>query len=749
MMDLPSAFERLREARPLAGIGVAELGGDVAVRYCGRLFSRLGASVVRCGGASELDPHFAEWLDQGKQAVASPDEALAALAGADVEHRLAIAGQTKPEIAAAEARLSALPERPTLLAISWFDPRGAYGDWQANDPLMQAMTGIAYSFGEVEGPPILPQGVAPQILGGLTGFIAGLASVFDRTRRIERIEASIFEAALCFTETGAVSTAALGFEAQRLGVNRYSPTCPCNFYRTTDGYIGLTALTPAQWRALTTLIARPDLAAEPALAASIERVAHGDRIDAALAPIFAERSSDHWVERGDALRIPITPAPTPLELPHVPHWRDRGAFEALADGTQAPSLPFRFTFEGERKTKPSGGSAGPLDGVRVADFSMGWAGPLAARYLGDLGADVLKIESAARPDWWRGWDPVPDADPPPMELPRNFMCVNRAKRGLDLDLADPEDHRAAEAIVRRADLVLDNQGPGVMEKLGLGPSDQRRLNPAVISLSMPPFGRDGPLSGLRAYGSTVEQACGMPFVNGHDGWAPVHQHVAYGDPVAGLYAAAAALIGLYARERLGGADIELCQVECLFQLGAAAIIAEQAAGKRLPQTGSRRADMAPCCVVPALGGGEAWLTVAVDSDAAWRALARVIGRGDLADDPALAELAGRKFREDEIEAAIAAWAAGRDPREAAQTLQAAGVPAAPVIAVHDLFPDPHLQDCGYWAVQYRRYVEDHFTPQPPFRFDGARPTFARAAPLLGEHTREVLSELGIERGTAL
>ena len=743
-MDLPSALESLSETRPLAGIGVAELGSDVAVRYCGRLFSRLGASVSRSGGAAGLDPHLAEWLDQGKRAVASPDAALAALAASDAQHKFVIAGQTKGEIADAEGRLMALAERPTLLAISWFDPRGAYGDWRANDAIMQSMTGIAYSFGEREGPPILPQGVAPQIMGGLTGFIAALASTFDRTRRIERIEASIFEAALCLTETGAVGTAALGYEAQRLGVNRFSPTCPCNFYRTTDGYVGITALTYPQWAALANLVGRPDLAAVPHLATTLQRLAVGEQVDAVLAPIFAKRPTDYWVEHGETLRIPITPAPPPLELPELPHWRGRGAFEPLADGALAPALPFRFAFEGERKAGSGGGPAGPLDGVRVADFSMGWAGPLGARYLGDLGADVLKIESRAKPDWWRGWDPLPDAYPPPLELPRNFMCVNRAKRGLDLDLADPDDRRAAEEVVRACDIVIDNQGPGVMAKFGLAPADQRRLNPAVISLTMPPFGRTGPLAGLRAYGSTVEQACGMPFVNGHDGWGPCHQHVAYGDPVAGLYAAAAALIGLYGRERLGGADVELCQVECLFQLGAASIIAEQAAKARLPQTGSRRATVAPCCVVRALGH-EAWLTVAVDSNDAWRALAGATGRDDLADDPALATLAGRRAREDELEAAVAAWAADKDPRAAAALLQAAGVPAAPVIAVHDLFPDPHLQDCGYWAVQYRRYIDDHFTPQPPFRYDGARPTFTRAAPLLGEHTEEVLSELGIER----
>ena len=590
---------------------------------------------------------------------------------------------------------------------------------------MQSMTGIAFLFGEVEGPPTLPQGCAPQILGGLTGFISGLASAFDRTRPVRRIEASIFEAALCFTETGAIGTAALGYESHRLGVNRFSPTCPCNFYRTADGYVGVTALTFAQWSALAGLVGRPELALEPHLATTLQRLAVGAQVDALLAPAFATRPTDYWVQQGDVLHIPITPAPSPLEMPDVPHWRDRGAFEPLADGSRSPALPFRFTFERERKPRPSGGPVGPLQGVRVADFSMGWAGPLAGRYLGDLGADVLKIESHAKPDWWRGWDPHPDVFPPAMELPLNFMCVNRAKRGLDLDLSKPEDKRAAEEIIRQSDLVLDNQGPGVMAKLGLGPADQRRLNPAVISLSMPPFGRTGPLAGLRAYGSTVEQACGMPFANGRDGWGPAHQHVAYGDPVAGLYAAAAALVGLYARERRGGSDIELCQVECLFQLGAASIIAEQAAGKRLLQTGSRRPNMAPCCVVAALGH-EAWLTVAVDSDAAWRRLANAIGREDLALDPGLASLAGRKAREDEIEAAIAAWAADRDPREASQALQTAGVAAAPVNAVHDLFADPQLQDCGYWAVQHRLYVEHHFTPQPPFRYDGQRPIFTRA-----------------------
>jgi crotonobetainyl-CoA:carnitine CoA-transferase CaiB-like acyl-CoA transferase len=207
-------------------------------------------------------------------------------------------------------------------------------------------------------------------------------------------------------------------------------------------------------------------------------------------------------------------------------------------------------------------------------------------------------------------------------------------------------------------------------------------------------------------------------------------------PTAIRWPALAALIG---RERLGGAWVDLAQVECLFQLGAEAIIAAQIDGDA-PRLGSRSPYAAPRCVV-ATSDCDAPLAVVAASEAQWRNLCGVLGRSDWASDPGMATVEGRNTRGDEIEAALARWAAIREPEEAAATLQAAGVPAAPVVPSHRLASHVHLAAQGAWTSIERRHVGRHLMAAP-YRVGGTRPIVTRPAPLLGEHSAEVLEELG-------
>jgi crotonobetainyl-CoA:carnitine CoA-transferase CaiB-like acyl-CoA transferase len=729
--------------RPLAGLRVVEAGGEVATRYCGRLMTQLGARVVQVADRSG-DPvshpgaagrAFAVWLDEGKTIAPDLPSALASLDGTG-DKSLVIVGQTPALIRSVDKALAG-STGVVRLGVTWFGETGPYAKWRGNDPVILALSGIAFPFGLPEGPPILAQGHASQALAGLNGFIGALAALMAGPDGPSRVDVNVLESALCFTEPGVVAAAADPLALSgRDGVNRYAPVYPSSIYPTTDGHVGVTALTPAQWAALCALIGRPELSSDPRLTTSADRTLCADELDELLTPLIAEHPTDYWVKAGVAGRIPITPAPRPRDLPGMTHWAGRGSFAPVGEtGAMGPTLPFHFSFDGVTAPRPDGGARGPMTGVRVADFSMGWAGPLAARYLGDLGADVLKIESTDRPDWWRGWEIVEARDPPAHELPRHFMAVNRSKRGVDIDLLSPGGKAIAETIIRRADVVIENHGPGVMARLGLGQDDQRRLHPGVVSVSMPPFGRGGPLTGLRAYGSTVEQASGLPFVNGHADWAPSMQHVAYGDPVAGIYAAASALAALYGRNTEGGAEIDLCQVECIFQLGADSIIADQLGG--VERTGSRRPTLAPVCVVAAKGE-EDWLAVTADDDGAWRALCEELGEASLSPAWSLAE---RKAHETSIEAAIARWAAPMPASAAAERLQRRGVAAAPVLPAHGLWQNDHLCEAGYWTTVNRRYIGDHVIPHAPIRFDGERPTVSRPAPTLGEHSAEAIAEL--------
>jgi crotonobetainyl-CoA:carnitine CoA-transferase CaiB-like acyl-CoA transferase len=719
----------------LGGIKVVEASADAGVRYCGRLFSMLGAGVVRATAVTPRGP-FDLWLDEGKHA--ADGLAAAAEQACGTGPLLVLAGQDNAAIEAAEA---ACVGADTLhLNLSWFGREGPYASWRGDEAAILGLCGLAFGFGPAEGPPTLAQGRSVQMLAGATLFTVGLAALWGRLAgsAARTVDLSVFEAALCFCEHSPPGHEVSGMISVRRGLNHYG-LYPAAAYPSKDGWVGVTAHTPPQWEALLGLIGRRDLLADPRFAASHLRGANAGAVDEALFDCFRGRTTDEWLQLGQGARIPLAPSPAPAELPVTPHWIERGSFGPLpgVPGLLAPGLPFSAALDGRpipRVTPPEAPSpTKPLAGVRVIDFTMGWAGPLATRHLADLGADIVKIESEAHFDWGRGFAPVPGSDPPAHEVAPAFNLMNRNKRGVSLDLTGAEGVAKARDLVAGADVVIDNYGPGVMDRFGLGPAALRAIRPGLIVMAMGAFGATGPWSRFRAYGSTVEQSSGLPFVNGREDWPPTLQHVAYGDPVAGVFGAAITLAALHGRQHVGGGFYDLAQVECLFQLGAEAILQAQAGP--IARTGSRSADVAPRCAVKAHGGN--WLVLACPDTTAWQALAGVIGRADWIADPTLLSVEGRNARADEIEAAIAAWAADLPVSDAVGALQAAGVPAAPASPPHGLASDPQLVFAQTWASMERAYVGRHLMLAAPYRLNGQRPSLDTPAPLLGEHTAEV------------
>ncbi|MDE0940965.1 MAG: CoA transferase [Alphaproteobacteria bacterium] len=380
----------------------------------------------------------------------------------------------------------------------------------------------------------------------------------------------------------------------------------------------------------------------------------------------------------------------------------------------------------------------PLRDIRIVDLTMGWSGPLATRHMGDMGAEVIKIESCTHPDWWRGWghsaEALADLE---HEKAAAFNQINRNKQGVAIDLTKPEGQALALRLVARADAVIENQATGVMAKLGLSYDELRAANPSIIMMSLPAFGAAGPWSGYRGYGSTVEHGAGLPYLTGDEGGPPIQTHSALGDAYAGLNAMGALLVALFHRKRTGeGQYVEFSQVECMLQQGVHGTIAQGLTGAPPERTGNRHPAFVPhgcfACAAP-----DSWLVVAVTEDAQWPKLCTVIGRDDLSARADLHAADGRRAIESEIEAAISAWTTTQGADAAMVTLQNAGVPAGVTRRPTDLLDDPHYAERGFWQEIDRAVVGLKPHPLTPWRFDGERGPLRTPAPLLGEYNRAV------------
>jgi crotonobetainyl-CoA:carnitine CoA-transferase CaiB-like acyl-CoA transferase len=385
----------------------------------------------------------------------------------------------------------------------------------------------------------------------------------------------------------------------------------------------------------------------------------------------------------------------------------------------------------------------PLTGVRVLDLGMVWAGPQAAALLGDLGADVVKVEGPEHPDPFRAMfgaaDPASYPQDELLEWSPLFCGLNRNKRGIALDLRDPDDCDTVRALSRAADVVLDNFSTRVLPRFGLQYSRLRADNPRLVTCSMSGFGRTGPLSDAITYGPMVEQLSGSLALSGYPDIGPVGLASAF-DAIAGCYSALGIVAALLRRERTGAAaDIDFAQTEV-----GPAVMGSYIADRQLGRTayvrdGNADPDHAPHrCYRCA--GDDRWVAIAVRDDNAFAALAASAGHPEWAGDARFAAAEARKRNEAQIDALVGAWTATRQPDDVAESLQRAGVVAAPLRSVREAMVEPRLRDAGAFVVVQRHPNGSREYQAPVPVVDGARLPIRRPAPRLGEHTVEVLGE---------
>ncbi|MDH4145741.1 MAG: CoA transferase [Acidimicrobiia bacterium] len=784
------------------GITVLDLSRDIAGGFCGRLLAVMGADVERreplgghplrgaepllADGRSALHDYLAapeHLADTPAPAVDDTAALVDAAAGFDVVV-LSADGDTDTIGRAAAALRAAHPG----LVVVVSSPFGLTGPWAGyrGGPLVDWASGGHMSLnGEPDREPIPAGGPWNSTLVGAVAAM-GAQAALARARRSGRgdlVDVAAMHTLACMHQWSIVLYAHQGVVKGRYGNRHGEAHHPLALFPTADGWVCIASVTRPQWEGLCIAMDHPELLADDSLYAPAARFDRADELDALINPWTSSLPGAEVVRILQESFCPAAAVRSMDELLASQHLAQRGYWQPLATGPdpereRIPGPPFRVTshpVEPDRADDAARlasatplASRGPaelaLAGVRVIEFSVAWAGPLAGRTLAELGADVIKIEhptsrglsvspgGAADEAWEWGTLPGPQHrnGTYPNGLPGErwwnqlgyFNKVNRSKRSLCLDVKAPGGREILDELVRRADVVLDNYSPRGVRSLGIDHESLRRLNPRIVSVDLSGFGATGPDAEQVSWGPILDATSGLAHASGYADSGPYKQGLAFADAVGGVHGACAVLAALHERDRTGGSvHVDVSQLETLIGMAGELALVTSASGTPPARHGARSTVFAPQGVYPA-DGEDRWIAVSVTDDAEWAALVGVIG-GSL-DRPAWAAgVQARRADHDAIDEAIAGWTSARDPFVAMATMQAAGVRASVVMDNRDLVESEQLSHRGFLVT----LEHDDCPPLPfpgfPLRFAEAA-TDVRATPALGAHNREILAELGYD-----
>jgi crotonobetainyl-CoA:carnitine CoA-transferase CaiB-like acyl-CoA transferase len=378
---------------------------------------------------------------------------------------------------------------------------------------------------------------------------------------------------------------------------------------------------------------------------------------------------------------------------------------------------------------------GPLDGIRVVDLTRALAGPYCTLMLGDLGADVVKVELPGTGDEARSWGP------PFVEGESTyFMSISRNKRSVTVDLKQPAGQEIVRRLVERSDVLVENFRPGLMDRFGLGHEQARTLNPRLIFCSISGFGQSGPRAQQPAFDQVLQGMGGAMSLTGHPGGQPTKFGIPIADIAAGMFAAFAIGSALYARERTGLGQ----RIDASMLAGQVALLTFQAGrffatGRAPGLAGNRHPSIAPYETFEASDG---YVNVACGNERMWQAFCRALGLDALLDDPRFARNRDRVENREPLVEAIQKRLAELTVAETVSTLEAVEVPCGPVYTLADVFADPQTDHLELRrAVQHPKAGRITVTGFP-WQLSETPAEIRLPPPLLGQHTDEVLAELG-------
>jgi crotonobetainyl-CoA:carnitine CoA-transferase CaiB-like acyl-CoA transferase len=765
-------------AGALDGLRVLDLTTHITGPYCTKLLATCGADVIKVERPGEGDPlrrcgpldpagESVAFLDlnAGKRGIAldlrgDRERLLELVAGGDVVVESFRPG-TLERLGLGYDVLRDANSRIVLTSISSFGQTGPYRDLEATELVLYAMGGEMYGNGQPDAEPITMAPRVPLCFAGETAAVATMAAVLRG--RSDWIDVSIMEALCAAIDRRANSLTAYAYcgEKKLREDNSVAMGGPPPYVRAADGWL-FVSTSPAIWQTLADLMGN---GAEPG--------------EALLGPWLAwcaERPKQALVEQLQAAGVPAAPVNSVADLADDPHLAEREFFEEIGGRKHVgPFARFHGTPAGLRRPAPQLGEHDgegwlapanpveplegelPLEGIRVLDLGIVLAGPYGTMMLGDLGAEVIRVESVrhflpmsrgtiARPtkEMVANIPPISGGYPnrDPGERPWNrfpwFNLTARNKLGVTIDLRSEEGHDAFLRLVANVDVVATNQSPGSLEKLGIGWETLHAVNDKLVFVDATSFGSTGPIRSWRGFGMQMEAYAGHDLLRKYrtrdvdsNTWAVT------ADAAGALAIALAVEMGLYARRRTGrGQYIEISMAENFLGLIGPSVLEYTTTGRVPEALGNRDVTAVQGCYP--CSGDDRWLVLTIRDDADWAGLLRATG---WAPEERFATSELRYRHHDELDELLAAWTRTLSREEAVARLRADGLPAGPVLDDADAFVDPHLAERGFFWEMTQADTGTYRYPGPGYRFSNAG-LAPRLPPVrLGEHNEYVWREL--------
>ncbi|MDD5127860.1 MAG: CoA transferase [Dehalococcoidales bacterium] len=381
-----------------------------------------------------------------------------------------------------------------------------------------------------------------------------------------------------------------------------------------------------------------------------------------------------------------------------------------------------------------------LDGIRVTEFTTSWVGPESGLILSQMGADIVRIENPAMPDYWRRVSPAYFRGEG-LDKSGYFAILNRGKKSCVLDLKKPENVEIAKRLVKISDIVIANFAPRVMDNLGLGYAALKEVKPDIIMIAASGYGATGPDRAGVAFGPALEPYSGVSILFGNPGGPPLPSGVTITDHHGALSTALAALVALHHREQTGeGQYVDIAEVETMLTIMPEAIMSYTMNRYVPPPDGNHDEVMAPHRCYRCQGDDK-WVAIAVANDEEFRALCKVMGQLSLSNDERFNDGFRRYKNQNELDEIINNWTLTQDANDVMTRLQKAGVASAPAYSAEELFRNPQLLARDFFVEHEHPLVGKKVLPGVFAKFSETPAEIRGSDPLFGEHTEWVVTKL--------